>query len=155
MRELTEGQKAPDFILTDAGGIRHKLSDYLGHHIVLYFYPKDNTSGCTKQACNFRDDYSLYIKNGIIILGISPDSEKSHAGFIEKHKLPFPLLSDPDKKVLEQYGAWGKKLMYGREYMGVIRKTYLIDKDGIIVKIFPKVNVNGHSKEVLSCFGIR
>jgi len=155
MNDLKEGTKAPDFILTDFQNKSHKLSDYLGKDIVLYFYPRDNTSGCTKEACNFRDDYNIYKDHDIEVLGVSPDSEKSHAGFAEKHRLPFTLLSDPEKKVLERYGAWGKKSMYGREYMGVIRKTYLIDKKGVILKIYPKVNVNGHSKEVLSSFGIK
>lgn len=155
MCDLKEGQKAPDFILPDAQGKSHQLSDYLGNNVVIYFYPKDHTSGCTKEACNFRDDYSIYKNHGIVILGVSPDSEKSHAGFINKHSLPFTLLSDSDKKVLDLYGAWGKKSMYGREYMGVIRKTVLIDSKGFILKIFPKVNVNGHSEEILNFFGIK
>lgn len=131
------------------------MSDYKGFNVEQYFYPKDNTSGCTKEACDFRNDYSIYKNHGIVILGVSPDSVKSHAEFSGKLDLPFTLLSDTDKIVLKLYGAWGKKSMYGWDYMDLIRKTVLIDKNGIIQKIFPKVKVNGHSKEVIAYFGIK
>ena len=125
---LSIGDKAPDFTLPDQDGVNHTLSDYQGSPLVLYFYPKDNTSGCTKEACGFRDDYSAYQQAGVKVLGVSPDSSKSHTNFIAKYELPFTLLSDPDHQVLSLYGAWGLKKMYGREYEGVLRTTYLIWK---------------------------
>ncbi|HOP46650.1 MAG TPA: thioredoxin-dependent thiol peroxidase [Desulfobacteraceae bacterium] len=147
---LTEGKKAPDFSLPTDGGGAVSLSDYLGKKVVLYFYPKDNTSGCTAEALSFRDDYSEITSAGAVVLGISPDTVKSHDGFKFKHNLPFKLLSDPDHEVSGLYGAWGEKKMYGRTYMGVIRSTFIIDEKGIIIKVFPKVKVKEHSKEVLA-----
>lgn len=146
---LTEGTVAPDFTLPADGGGEVTLSDFRGQKVVLYFYPKDNTSGCTTEACNFRDDYSEIKAAGAVVLGVSPDSVKSHDGFKLKHNLPFQLLSDPDHVVAEQYGAWGEKKMYGKTYMGIIRSTFVIDEQGIISKAFPKVRVKGHSQEVL------
>jgi peroxiredoxin Q/BCP len=146
---LQEGTLAPDFTLPADGGGEVTLSDYRGKKIVLYFYPKDNTSGCTTEACNFRDDYSEITAAGAVVLGVSPDSIKSHAGFKLKHNLPFALLSDPDHNVAEMYGAWGEKKMYGRTYMGIIRSTFVIDEEGTIIKVFPKVKVKNHSQEVL------
>ena len=146
---LQEGTAAPDFSLDASGGGTVKLSDYRGQRVVLYFYPKDDTPGCTTEACNFRDDYSEIIAAGAVVLGVSPDSVKSHDKFQQKYELPFPLLSDPDHQVAEIYGAWGEKKMYGRTYMGIIRSTYVIDEEGIIVKVFPKVRPKAHSEEVL------
>ena len=146
---LQEGTIAPDFALDASGGGTVRLSDYRGQTVVLYFYPKDDTPGCTTEACNFRDDYSEIIAAGAVVLGVSPDSVKSHDKFQQKYELPFPLLSDPDHPVAEMYGAWGEKKMYGRTYMGIIRSTYVIDEEGIIVKVFPKVRPKAHSEEVL------
>lgn len=147
---LKENTMAPDFELPDEAGVLHKLSDYRGKDVVLYFYPKDDTSGCTAEACSFRDDYSAYEKTGVTILGVSPDSSESHTKFKAKHHLPFSLLADTEHKVCELYGVWGKKQMYGKEYFGVNRTTYLIGKDGTIRKVFEKVKPAGHSAEILA-----
>lgn len=147
---LKEDTKAPDFELADESGVLRKLSDYLGKDVVLYFYPKDDTSGCTTEACNFRDDYSAYEKAGVTILGVSPDSPESHTKFKAKFHLPFNLLADVDHKVCELFGVWGKKSMYGKEYYGVNRTTFLIDKEGMIRKVFEKVKPADHSAEILA-----
>ena len=147
---LKEGSAAPDFTLPDENGKKRSLAEFLGKDIVLYFYPKDETSGCTTEACNFRDDYSAYEKAGVVILGVSPDSPASHTKFKAHHLLPFTLLSDEDHKVLDLYGAWGKKQMYGKEYDGVLRTTYLIGKDGKITKVFENVKPAEHSAEILA-----
>ncbi len=147
---LTENTMAPDFELKDETGQARKLSDYRGKDVVLYFYPKDDTSGCTTEACNFRDDYSMYEKAGVVILGVSPDSPESHAKFKAKYHLPFTLLADEEHKVSELFGVWGKKKMYGREYEGVYRTTYLISKDGTILKVFENVKPADHSAEILA-----
>lgn len=147
---LKEKSKAPDFVLKDETGRERKLSDFVGKDVVLYFYPKDDTSGCTTEACGFRDDYSAYEKAGVVILGVSPDSIESHAKFKAKYQLPFPLLADEGHKVCEMYGVWGLKSMYGREYEGVLRTTYLIGKDGNIKKVFEKVKPAKHSAEILA-----
>ncbi len=147
---LKENTMAPDFELPDEAGVLHKLSDYRGKDVVLYFYPKDDTSGCTAEACSFRDDYSAYEKTGVTILGVSPDSSESHTKFKAKHHLPFSLLADTEHKVCELYGVWGKKQMYGKEYFGVNRTTYLIGKDGTIRKVFEKVKPAEHSSEILA-----
>ena len=152
MTILQEGTSAPDFVLMDENEQAHRLSDYRGKRIVLYFYPKDDTPGCTTEACEFRDDYDVYDEAGVVILGVSPDSPKSHKKFKEKYNLPFLLLSDESHEVLEAYGVWGAKKMYGKEYMGVFRTTYVIDEDGNIVKVFEKVSPKGHSQEILSVF---
>lgn len=146
---LEVGKKAPDFALPDQDGNKVSLKDFAGKKVVLYFYPKDNTSGCTKEACNFRDDFPKFKKSSAVILGISPDSVNSHKKFAEKYNLPFILLSDEDKKVLEKYNVWKEKSMYGRRYMGVERTTYIIDENGKIKKIFNKVKVDGHNQEVM------
>ena len=143
------GKKAPDFTLLDQDGKKVSLKDFTGKKVVLYFYPKDNTSGCTKEACNFRDEFPKFQKSDAVIIGISPDSVNSHKKFAEKYNLPFTLLSDEDKKVLEKYEVWKEKSMYGRRYMGVERTTYVIDENGKIKKIFNKVKVDGHNKEVM------
>ncbi len=147
---ISVGDTAPDFSLPDQDGKSHTLSDYRGAPVVLYFYPKDHTSGCTKEACGFRDDYSAYQEAGVTILGVSPDSSKTHTNFIAKHELPFTLLADTERDVLKLYGAWGLKKMYGREYEGVLRTTYLIAADGKIAKIYEKVKPAAHSAEILA-----
>ena len=142
------GKKAPAISLPDAEGTKRTLKEFLGKKVVLYFYPKDNTSGCTAEACDFRDAFPNFDKTNAVILGLSPDSVQSHKKFAEKFELPFILLSDENKKVLEKYGVWKEKSMYGRKYMGVERTTVLIDEKGIIRKIYPKVKVNGHVDQV-------
>jgi peroxiredoxin Q/BCP len=147
---LQEGTTAPDFTLPADGGGEVTLSELRGKKVVLYFYPKDDTPGCTTEACNFRDDYSEIIAAGAAVLGVSPDSIKSHDRFKLKYELPFALLSDPDHEVAELYGAWGEKKMYGKTYMGTIRSTFVINEDGKIIKVFPKVKPKNHSQEVLA-----
>ena len=143
-----EGKKAPDFKLKNQNGETISLSDYKGKNVVLYFYPKDNTSGCTAEACAFRDDFPKFEKIDAVILGVSPDSVESHKKFEQKYNLNFNMLSDEKKEVVQKYGVWKEKNMYGRKYMGVERTTYIIDTEGKIKKIFRKVKVNGHNKEV-------
>lgn len=147
---LEEGKKAPSFSLKDQNGETVKLSDLAGKQVVLYFYPKDMTPGCTTEACDFRDQFQPLKKAGAVVLGISPDSETSHQKFIAKHELPFQLLVDSDHAVAEKYGAWGEKSLYGRKFMGIIRSTFLIGADGKLKKVWPKVKVNGHVDEVLA-----
>jgi peroxiredoxin Q/BCP len=147
---LQEGTLAPDFTLpTDSGG-EVTLSGYRGKKVVLYFYPKDDTPGCTTEACSFRDDYGSIAAAGAVVLGVSPDTVKSHDKFKAKYSLPFALLSDPDHRVAEMYGAWGEKKNYGKTYMGIIRSTYVLDEEGKIIKVFPKVTPKEHSQEVLA-----
>jgi len=150
---LKEGDKAPAFTAKDQDGNTVKLSALKVSRVVLYFYPKDDTPGCTKEACSFRDADDVYRKKGIKVYGISTDSEKSHQKFISKFQLPFDLLADTEKEIVEKYGVWGEKSMYGKKYMGTFRKTFLIDEKGKIVKIFDKVNVSEHADEVLAAFG--
>lgn len=150
---LQEGDKAPDFNAKDQNGDEVKLADLKGQRVVLYFYPKDDTPGCTKEACSFRDADDVYRNKGIRVLGVSTDNEKSHQKFISKFQLPFDLLADTDKQIVEAYGVWGEKSMYGKKYMGTNRKTFLIDAGGKIVKIFDKVMVAEHADEVLEAFG--
>jgi peroxiredoxin Q/BCP len=150
---LQVGERAPEFELsavTAEGAKTVRLAEFKGRKVVLYFYPKDDTPGCTKEACAFRDFTAEFEKKGAVILGVSPDDEKKHAKFIGKFTLPFPLLADVGSKVCEAYGVWVEKSMYGRQYMGVERTTFLIDEDGVIRRIFPKVKVEGHVDEVLS-----
>ena len=146
---IEEGKKAPAVSLKDQDGKKVSLNDFKGKNIVLYFYPKDNTSGCTKEACNFRDDFPHFKKLKAVILGISPDSIESHKKFADKFELPFRLLSDEKKQVLDKYGVWKEKSMYGRKYMGVERATFIIDNAGKVRKIFRKVKVADHNKEVI------
>ena len=145
---LSAGDKAPAFTLQDAAGNKVKLSDFKGKFVVLYFYPKDNTPGCTQEACDFRDEHSALQKAGAVVLGVSPDSAASHQKFAAKYELPFPLLVDADHAVAEKFGAWGEKTLYGRKFMGIIRQTYLIGPDGKIARAWPKVKVAGHVAEV-------
>ena len=147
---IQEKSPAPDFTLLDETGTSRKLSDYRGKDVVLYFYPKDDTPGCTTEACAFRDDYSDYEKAGVVVLGVSADSPKSHLKFKKKYNLPFTLLSDEDHKVCEAYGVWALKKMMGREYMGILRTTYLISNEGLVKKVFEEVKPAGHSKEILA-----
>jgi peroxiredoxin Q/BCP len=143
------GQKAPSFKLETLGGEVVSLEDFKGKKLVLYFYPKDDTPGCTREACAFRDTHAAIRKTGAAVLGVSPDSSQSHDKFRAKYKLNFPLLSDPDKKVAKQYGAFGEKLMYGKQVFGMIRSTFIIDEQGVVRKVFPKVKVDGHAERVL------
>ena len=145
---VKEGIKAPAITLKDQDGIKVSLSDFKGKNIVLYFYPKDNTSGCTTEACNFRDDFPKFGKLNAVIIGVSPDSVDSHKKFAAKYNLPFKLLSDEKKEVIEKYGVWKEKSMYGRKYMGVERSTFIIDKSGMVKKVFRKVKVADHNKDV-------
>jgi peroxiredoxin Q/BCP len=148
---LQEGQVAPDFTLKNDRDEEVKLSNFRGKNVVLYFYPKDNTSGCTKEACGFRDLNAEFDKLDTVILGVSPDGVKSHQNFSSKYELPFQLLSDENKEVVQLYDVWKEKSMYGRKYMGVERTTFVIDKEGNIKKIFPKVKVPQHPEAVLEC----
>lgn len=154
MASLEEGKKAPALSLNDPDGKRVTLKELQGKKVALYFYPKDQTPGCTTQACNIRDNYGALKKAGVVVLGISPDDEASHTKFIAKQDLPFTLLADPDKKALEAYGVWREKNMYGRKYMGVVRTTFLIDESGTIVKIIAKPKVADHTREILDGFGV-
>jgi len=147
---LAAGNKAPEFTLMNESGQEFRLSDYIGKAVLLYFYPKDDTPGCTKEACNFRDDYSEYDKAGVTILGISPDTSKSHAKFKAKYELPFTLLADPDHQIASLYGVCGRKKLMGREYDGILRTTFLIGPDSLIIKVFENVKPAEHSAEVLA-----
>jgi thioredoxin-dependent peroxiredoxin len=146
---IEEGKKAPAFSLKNQAGETVKLADFAGKYVVLYFYPKDDTPGCTKEACSFRDEHSKLLKAGAVVLGVSPDDEKAHTKFITKYKLPFTLLADTEHAVAEKYGAWGEKNMYGKKYMGIVRSTFLIGPDGKVAKAWPKVKPEGHGEEVL------
>jgi peroxiredoxin Q/BCP len=148
-KELKVGQLAPVVALMDGQGKKVTLSDFRGKRVVLFFYPKDDTPGCTKEACSFRDGLSVIRKSGAVVLGVSPDSVESHKKFSNKFSLNFPLLSDVDKKVVEAFGVWKEKSLYGRKYMGVERTTFIISEQGKIGKVFPKVKVDGHFEEVL------
>jgi peroxiredoxin Q/BCP len=146
---LKIGDKAPDFKGIDQDGKEITLNDYKGKKLVLYFYPKDNTPGCTAEACDLRDNHQRFESMGYKILGVSKDSEKSHKGFIEKFNLPFPLISDKEAEILKSYDAWGRKKFMGKEYDGIIRKTFVIDEDGLITDIIEKVDTKAHSKQII------
>ncbi len=148
--KLKEGDKAPAFSAPTNGGGQLSLAELKGKNVILYFYPKDDTPGCTKEACAFRDHFADFKKKGAIVLGVSVDPVKSHDKFVEKFKLPFPLLADEDKKIVEAYGVWGQKSFMGRKYMGIHRVTFLIGPDGKIKKIWPKVKPEEHAEEVLA-----
>lgn len=147
--KLKPGDKAPDFESIDQDGNPIKLADYKGKKVVLYFYPKDNTPGCTAESCNLRDNYEALQKQGYQVLGVSGDSAKSHKKFIEKYELPFPLIADEDKSVHEAYGTWGEKSMYGKTYMGTLRTTFLINEKGVIEEVIEKVNTKNHIDQIL------
>ena len=149
MAYLEEGAMAPEIKGKDQDGNSISLSDYKGKKVILYFYPKDNTPGCTAEACNLRDNYDALLQKGFAIIGVSADSAKSHQNFRQKHDLPFPLLVDEDKEVIKAYGAWGEKKMYGKTYEGILRTTYVIDEEGKIEKVFPKVKTKDHTKQIL------
>jgi len=153
MTELQEGQRAPEFTAKDQEGNEVTLSQFLGKKVVLYFYPKDDTPGCTAEACDFRDNYQGLTAKGIVVLGVSVDDEKSHKKFIAKHNLPFTLLADTDKQIVEAYGVWGEKNMYGKTYMGTNRKTFLIDEKGNIAHIISKVDTKNATAQVLELLG--
>ncbi len=148
MPALKVGEKAPDFSLPDQTGAVRSLKDFKGKKLILYFYPKDNTSGCTKEACAFQENLGVLKKKGVEVIGVSADSVTSHEKFANKYNLQFPLLSDEKKSMIKAYNAWKKKRMYGKEYMGIERTTHIIDEKGKIAHIFPKVKVNGHVEEV-------
>ena len=149
MTELEEGMKAPDFSGKDQSGNAISLKDLQGRKVILYFYPKDNTPGCTTESCNLRDNYRELIKKGFEVIGVSADSEKSHQNFIDKYNLPFNLISDSGKEILKAYGAWGLKKLYGKEYEGILRKTFIIDEQGVILKIINKVDTKNHTNQIL------
>jgi thioredoxin-dependent peroxiredoxin len=149
MIKLKTGDKAPELNAPDQNGNIIKLSNYKGSKVVLYFYPKDDTPGCTAEACNLRDNYNLLLKKGFIVIGVSADNEKSHKKFIEKYKLPFPLISDTEKKVCNAYGVWGKKKFMGKEYDGINRTTFVISEDGIIEDIIEKVDTKNHTEQLI------
>ena len=148
--KLKEGDKAPEFTAPTNGGGRVSLADFKGKHVVLYFYPRDDTPGCTKEACAFRDHFAAIKKKGAVVLGVSVDSAKSHDKFADKFKLPFTLVSDEDKKIVQAYGVWGEKSFMGRKYKGTHRVTFLIGPDGRIKKIWPQVKPEEHAEEVLA-----
>jgi thioredoxin-dependent peroxiredoxin len=149
METLQEGNKAPLFKAKDMNGILISLDKYLGKKVILYFYPKDDTPGCTAEACNLRDNYNELLSKGFIIIGVSADDEKSHVKFIKKYNLPFPLIPDVDKEIIKDYGAWGEKKLYGKSYEGILRKTFIINEKGIIQKIFDKVDTKDHTNQIL------
>ena len=149
MTHLRKGDKAPEFIGKDQNGTEISLKEFRGKRVVLYFYPKDSTPGCTAQACNLRDNYDYLLKSGYVVLGISADSEKSHQRFIEKHGLPFPLIADKEKEIIKAYGVWGPKKFMGKNFDGIIRTTFIIDGEGIIEEVIDKVNTKEHTKQIL------
>jgi peroxiredoxin Q/BCP len=144
-----EGDKAPDFTAKDQNGNTVSLSDFKGKNVILYFYPQDNTPTCTNEACNFRDNYQSLLGKGFSVIGVSPDTEKSHKKFETKFNLPFPLIADPDRKIVESYGLWAEKTTFGRTYMGVLRTTFIIDPKGNILKVIDKVESKNASQQVL------
>ena len=149
MALLEEGVKAPAFTGVNEKDESVSLKDFKGKKLVLYFYPKDNTPGCTAESCDLRDNYQTFLKKGYEVLGVSPDSVKSHVKFIAKFDLPFSLLADEDHSIAEAFGAWGEKSMYGRKYMGILRSTFVIDEKGVIEKVIAKVDTKAHTKQLL------
>lgn len=150
MALLGVGTKAPDFTTIDQDGKRVSLNDFKGKKVILYFYPKDNTSGCTREACAFRDNFAGFNQLNVEILGVSIDDERSHTSFAKKHGLPFTLLADTDKQIVTAYGVWGEKSLYGKKYMGTTRATYLIDESGSVAAVFPRVKPEKHAEELLA-----
>ncbi|WP_319478874.1 thioredoxin-dependent thiol peroxidase [uncultured Draconibacterium sp.] len=154
MADLKVGDKAPDFEGKNQNGEKIALKDFAGKKLILYFYPKDNTPGCTAESCNLNDNYDTWLEKGFDVVGVSPDSEKSHQKFIEKFGFKFDLIADTEKEILEAYGAWGLKKNYGREYMGVLRKTFVIDEEGVIVEIFEKVQTKDHTNQIIESLNL-
>jgi peroxiredoxin Q/BCP len=154
MTQLKEGQEAPYFEGTDQDGKTISLSDFTGKKLALYFYPKDNTPGCTAEACNLRDNYNELLEKGINVVGVSMDSEKSHRKFADKYSLPFPLIADTSKKILNDYGVWREKKLYGKSFLGIVRTTFIINEKGIIEKIIEKVETSDHSRQILKNLSI-
>ena len=154
MTELKVGEKAPQFSGINQNEERIALTDFKGKKLILYFYPKDNTPGCTAESCNLNENYDAWLEKGFEIVGVSPDSVKSHQKFIEKYGLRFNLISDTEKEILQAYGAWGEKSMYGKKYMGVLRKTFVIDEQGIILDIFEKVKTKDHTNQIIQKLNI-
>lgn len=152
MSKLKEGMKAPSFEGTDQDGKTVRLSDLAGKKMILYFYPKDNTPGCTAEACNLRDNHSDLIRKGFAVIGVSADSEKSHKGFSDKYSLPFPLIADTSRKILNDYGVFGEKKLYGKSFMGIQRTTFIINESGIIEKIISKVDTKNHTEQILKLY---
>ncbi len=152
---LKQGDKAPAFTITDQDGKPQSLKDYKGKKVVLYFYPQDDTETCTKEACNLRDNFAALKKKGIVVLGVSPDNEKSHKKFEKKYSLPFTLLADTANKIIDAYGVWGEKMLFGRKYMGLLRTTFLINEDGKIDHIIDKVDSKNHSVQIMETWGIK
>ncbi len=146
---LQKGDKAPYFQGQDQNGNTLKLTDFAGRKLVLYFYPKDSTPGCTAEACDLRDNYERFLANGYAVIGVSKDSQKSHQKFIEKYNLPFPLISDPETVIIKAYDSWGPKKFMGREFMGTLRKTFVIDEEGVIENIIDKVETKSHSRQII------
>ncbi len=149
MTKLNIGDKAPDFNGLNQNGDSVRLEDFKGTKLILYFYPKDNTPGCNAEACNLRDNHEMWLSKGYKVIGVSPDKQESHQKFIAKFDLPFPLISDTEKEIIKAYGAWGPKKLYGREYEGLLRSTFVISKDGIIEQIFMKVKTKDHTNQIL------
>ncbi|MGA1976452.1 MAG: thioredoxin-dependent thiol peroxidase [Bacteroidales bacterium] len=154
MERLHEGMKAPAFEGTDQNGNTVKMSDFSGKKIALYFYPKDNTPGCTAEACNLRDNYSGLIKRGFAIVGVSMDNEKSHKNFSGKYSLPFPIIADTSKKIISDYGVWKEKSLYGKTFLGIARTTFIIDEKGNIEKIISKVDTKNHSEQIINSLNL-
>ncbi|WP_297099961.1 thioredoxin-dependent thiol peroxidase [uncultured Draconibacterium sp.] len=154
MANLKVGDKAPDFEGKNQNGEKIALKDFAGKKLILYFYPKDNTPGCTAESCNLNDNYDAWLEKGFDVVGVSPDSEKSHQKFIEKFGFKFNLIADTEKEILEAYGAWGLKKNYGREYMGVLRKTFVINEEGVIVEIFEKVKTKDHTNQIIETLNL-
>ncbi len=152
MTHLKEGDKAPDFTTVDEQGNQISLSDFRGKKVILYFYPADNTPTCTKESCNFRDNYDMLLKQGFVVLGVSKDTAKKHQNFIEKFDLPFPLLVDTEKEIINAYGVWGPKKFMGREFDGIHRETFVIDENGMIERVFLKVKSDTHTEQILETY---
>ena len=154
MSKFVSGDKAPMFEGINQSGKKISLNDFKGKKLILYFYPKDNTPGCTAESCNLNENYEMWLKKGYDVVGVSPDSEKSHVNFIDKFGLKFNLIADTNHEILEAYGAWGEKSMYGKKYMGVLRTTYVIDENGIITAVYDKVNTKDHTNQILETLNI-
>lgn len=154
MAKLKAGDKAPDFEGLNQDGGKVSLKDFSGKKLILYFYPKDNTPGCTAESCNLNDNYNGWLEKGFEVLGVSPDSMKSHQKFREKFGLKFDLIADPEKEILQAYGAWGEKNMYGKKYMGVLRTTFVVDENGVIQEVFEKVKTKDHTNQIIKSLNI-